>query len=67
MTLKKLPRHHGPRNEEFEQIEESKRPESDTVPFVTDDSKPLQNAKDVAGKSLKRMKNEMLGKTGTSE
>ena len=42
MTLKNLPRHHGPRNEEFEQIEESKRPESDTVPFVTDESKPLQ-------------------------
>ena len=53
--------------EEVEQIEESKRPESDTVPFVTDESKPLQHAKDVAGKSLKRMKNEMLGKTGTSE
>jgi hypothetical protein len=53
--------------EEVEQIEESKRPESDTVPFVTDESKPPQHAKDVAGKSLKRMKNEMLGKTGTSE
>lgn len=66
MTLKKLPRHHGPRNEEV-QITEGKHPESDTVPFVTDDSKPLTNAKDVAAKSLKRMKSEMMGKTGTSE
>lgn len=55
-----------PTNEEV-QITEGKHPESDTVPFVTDDSKPLRNAKDVAAKSLKRMKSEMMGKTGTSE
>ena len=52
--------------EEIE-ITEGKHPESDTVPFVTDDSKPLANAKNVAAKSLKKMKNEMMGKTGTSE
>jgi hypothetical protein len=34
----------------------------DNVPFVTDDSKPLTVAKDLAKKSMKRMKNEMLGK-----
>jgi hypothetical protein len=60
LTLKKM-------KENVEQIEESKRPEDDTVPFVTDDSKPLAMAKDTATKSLKRMKNEMMGKTGTSE
>jgi len=54
------------RNEEVE-ITEGKHPESDTVPFVTNDSKPLANAKNVAAKSLKKMKSEMMGKTGTSE
>ena len=38
------------------------------TPFVTDgENKPLNNAKDLAAKTMKRMKNEMLGKTGTSE
>lgn len=51
-----------------ETITEAKRPESDTVPFITNgDSKPLAHAKDLAKKSLKRLKSEMLGKTGTSE
>jgi hypothetical protein len=36
-------------------------------PFVTDDSKPLQNAKDLAKSTMKRIKTEMMGKTGTSE
>ena len=37
-------------------------------PFVTDaENKPLSNAKQLAAKTMKRMKNEMLGKTGTSE
>jgi hypothetical protein len=54
------------KNEEF--VTEAKRPESDTVPFITNgDSKPLQHAKDLAKKSLKRLKSEMMGKTGTSE
>jgi len=38
------------------------------TPFVTDaENKPLGNAKELAAKTMKRMKNEMLGKTGTSE
>lgn len=54
------------KNEEV--VTEAKRPESDTVPFITNgDSKPLQHAKDLAKKSLKRLKSEMMGKTGTSE
>jgi len=37
-------------------------------PFVTDaENKPLSNAKQLAAKTMKRMKNERLGKTGTSE
>lgn len=51
-----------------ETITEAKRPESDTVPFITNgDNKPLTHAKDLAKKSLKRLKNEMMGKAGTSE
>lgn len=46
---------------------ESKRPDQDNVPFVTNESKPLSVAKDLAHKAMKRIKNEMLGKTGTSE
>lgn len=46
---------------------ESKRPEQDNVPFVTSESKPLTVAKDLAHKAMKRIKSEMLGKTGTSE
>ena len=38
------------------------------TPFVTDaENKPLANAKELAAKTMKRMKNEMLGKAGTSE
>jgi hypothetical protein len=54
------------KNEEV--VTEAKRPESDTVPFITNgDSLPLQHAKNLAKKSMKRMKSEMMGKTGTSE
>lgn len=31
-------------------------------PFVTDDSLPLKNAKSLAKNSMKRLKNEMMGK-----
>ena len=56
-----------PKNEEV--VSESKGPTSQMdEPFITDaENKPLNNAKSVASKSLKRMKNEMLGKAGTSE
>lgn len=54
------------KNEEV--VTEAKRPESDTVPFITNgDNKPLTHAKDLAKKSLKRLKSEMMGKAGTSE
>jgi hypothetical protein len=48
---------------------ESKGPTSQMdEPFVTDaENKPLNNAKVLASKTLKRMKSEMLGKAGTSE
>ncbi|NBP16945.1 hypothetical protein EBU95_21620, partial [bacterium] len=48
-------------------VKESKRPEDDTVPFVTNENKPLSRAKEMARKSMERIKNEMMGKTGTSE
>jgi hypothetical protein len=48
-------------------VQESKRPESDTVPFVTNENTPLNKVKQVAKQAMKRVKNEMLGKTGTSE
>ena len=41
---------------------EAKRPDTDNVPFVTDEAKPMTHAKYLAKKSLKRMKTEMLGK-----
>ena len=41
---------------------EAKRPDTDTVPFVTDEAKPMTHAKYLAKKSLKRMRTEMLGK-----
>jgi hypothetical protein len=52
-----------------EVVGESKGPTSQMdEPFITDaENKPLNNAKSVASKSMKRMKNEMLGKAGTSE
>jgi hypothetical protein len=52
-----------------EAVVESKGPTSQMdEPFVTDaENKPLNNAKELATKTMKRMKNEMLGKTGTSE
>jgi len=48
---------------------ESKGPTSQMdEPFITNaENKPLNNAKELASKTLKRMKNEMLGKAGTSE
>jgi len=50
-------------------VSESKGPTSQMdEPFITDgENKPLNNAKELAAKTMKRMKNEMLGKTGTSE
>jgi len=52
-----------------EVVSESKGPTSQMdEPFVTNaENKPLNNAKELAAKTMKRMKNEMLGKTGTSE
>jgi len=48
---------------------ESKGPTSQMdQPFVTDaENKPLNNAKELAAKTMKKMKSEMLGKAGTSE
>lgn len=38
------------------------------TPFVTNaENKPLNNAKELAAKTMKKMKSEMLGKAGTSE
>ena len=51
-----------PEQDEDKTKNESKRPDTDTVPFVTDEAKPMTNAKYLAKKSLKRMKTEMLGK-----
>ncbi len=48
-------------------VNEGKRPESDTVPFITNDNTPLSRVKSVAKSAMKKVKNEMLGKTGTSE
>lgn len=52
-----------------EVVTESKGPTSQMdEPFITDgENKPLGNAKELASKTLKRMKSEMLGKAGTSE
>jgi hypothetical protein len=52
-----------------EVVVEGRQPTSQMdTPFVTDaENKPLGNAKELAAKTMKRMKNEMLGKTGTSE
>jgi hypothetical protein len=58
-----------PKNEEV--VMEGRSPVSSQgmdTPFVTDaENKPLANAKELAAKTMKRMKNEMLGKAGTSE
>jgi len=57
----------GLSNEEYE-LDEGRGPTSQIdQPFITDDSKPLQNAKDLAKSTMKRIKSEMMGKTGTSE
>lgn len=70
-------------------VNEAKRPESDTVPFVTNEPPPFEGpykkptgvvvdksgakhtpmsrVKHLAKQAMKRVKNEMLGKTGTSE
>jgi hypothetical protein len=52
-----------------EVVVESKGPTSQMdEPFITNaENKPLNNAKELASKTLKRMKSEMLGKAGTSE
>lgn len=55
------------RTEEFG-LDEGRGPTTQVdEPFVTSDSKPLQNAKDLAKSTMKRIKTEMMGKTGTSE
>jgi hypothetical protein len=57
----------GLSNEEYE-LDEGRGPTTQVdEPFVTSDSKPLQNAKDLAKSTMKRIKTEMMGKTGTSE
>ena len=52
-----------------EVVTEAKGPTSQMdEPFVTNaENKPLNNAKELASRTLKRMKSEMLGKAGTSE
>jgi len=59
----------APKTQKEEVVMEGRPPTSQIdTPFVTDgENKPLNNAKDLAAKTMKRMKNEMLGKTGTSE
>ena len=49
-------------DEDKKKVTESKRPETDNVPFVTNENKPLVVAKDLAKKSMKKMKTEMMGK-----
>jgi hypothetical protein len=58
-----------PEPQKEEVVMEGRPPTSQMdTPFVTDaENKPLGNAKELAAKTMKRMKNEMLGKTGTSE
>ena len=49
-------------------MKEGRGPTSQTdQPFITDESKPLKNAKELAKTTMKRLKTEMMGKTGTSE
>jgi hypothetical protein len=78
---KSKPEHDEP--EAKKKVTESKRPETDNVPFegpynptdkpatVTDKSgakhTPMSRVKHLAKQAMKRMKTEMLGKTGTSE
>jgi hypothetical protein len=52
-----------------EVVVESKGPTSQMdEPFITNaENKPLNNAKELASKTMKKMKSEMLGKAGTSE
>lgn len=57
-------------DDEKKDIKEAKRPESDTVPFVTNDGSkatPMNRVKQLAKQAMKKVKTEMLGKTGTSE
>ena len=44
------------------EMKEGRRPDTNTVPFVTDEAKPMTHAKEMAKKSLKKMRSEMLGK-----
>ena len=78
---KSKPEHDEP--EDKKKVTESKRPETDNVPFegpynptskpatVTDKSgakhTPMSRVKHLAKQAMKRMKTEMLGKTGTTE
>jgi len=55
-----------------QEVKEGKDPNMDAgvgsqPNFATNDSKPMKVAQTMAKKSLARMRNEMLGKTGTSE
>ena len=54
----------APKTQKEEVVMEGRPPTSQMdTPFVTDgENKPLNNAKDLAAKTMKRMKNEMLGK-----
>ena len=78
---KSKPEHDEP--EDKKKVTESKRPETDNVPFegpynptsrpttVTDKSgakhTPMSRVKHLAKQAMKKVKTEMLGKTGTSE
>ena len=61
--------HHEEHTMKEEVVSEAKGPTSQQDdPFVVaDNNVPLNNAKTLAAKTMKRMKNEMLGKPGTSE
>ena len=77
---KSKPEHDEP--EDKKKVTESKRPETDNVPFegpynptskpvITDKSgakhTPMSRVKHLAKQAMKKVKTEMLGKTGTSE
>jgi hypothetical protein len=51
-----------PEDTEKKTVKENKGPESDTVPFVTNDSAPISVARDTAQRAMKRIKTEMMGK-----
>ena len=51
-----------PESTEKKTVKENKGPESDTVPFVRNDSAPISVARDTAQRAMKRIKTEMMGK-----